>query len=89
MCTLFGGECYYIRFHRNHQTRNTPQSILMFSCIGVTMSERTKQISVAVEQELALRFGIWCKINDMTQTQGLEKLILEHVPNPFIKLQQE
>ena len=51
------------------------------------MSE-TKQISVPVNPELALRFGIWCKINNITQAEGLEKLIKEHVPNPFISIEE-
>lgn len=58
----------------------------MFTLNGVIMS-KTKQISVPVDPELALRFGIWCKIHSMTQAEGLEKLIRENVPNPFIKIE--
>jgi len=59
----------------------------MFSCYSVSMSE-TKQVSVAASKEVWLRFSVWCKIYDMTQEQAFEKLVMENVPNPFIKLQE-
>ena len=59
----------------------------MFTWYGVTMSE-TKQISVPTDPKLALRFGVWCKINKMTQAEGFEKLIIENVPDYYVKLQE-
>ena len=51
------------------------------------MSE-TKQISVPMEPKLALRFAIWCKLNKMTQAEGMEKLITDNIPEYFVNLQE-
>lgn len=48
----------------------------------------TKQISVPVPPPVALRFAYWCKINNMTQAEGLLKLILENVPEIKITVKE-
>ena len=52
------------------------------------MSE-TKQISVPADPKHALRFGIWCKLNNMTQAEGFAKLVEEHIPEYFMHLKEE
>lgn len=45
----------------------------------------TKQISVPATIARAMKFGIWCKANDMTQEEGFAKLIDDHVPDMKIE----
>ena len=44
-----------------------------------------KQISVPATIDRAMKFGIWCKANDMTQEEGFAKLVDEHVPDMKIE----
>ena len=60
----------------------------MYPCYSVNMSE-TKQISVPATPKHALRFGIWCKMNGMTQAEGFAKLVEEHVPDFRISIKQK
>ena len=44
------------------------------------VSEEKVTFSTNIVKERRKKFGIWCKIHNMTQEQGLAKLIDEHVP---------
>ena len=50
------------------------------------VGEEKVTFSTNIVRERRKKFGMWCIVNNMTQEQGLAKLIDEHVPEYKIEV---